>query len=184
MNHGRLKLFLVFFALLFAAVYPLHAAPINLDFSSGTYMQRPPLNYVNLYEQDGFSVYTVDSLHQFHETFGSYGPRLAWYEGDTVIRIDGPSSFTLTSIEVPTPAFAGLKFTSSKGEVVTTGSATGTIFFTGPGWAGMEYFTVNTQLSTDILTELDNFVVTSVPLPSALVMFSSSLIGFFALGRS
>ncbi len=183
MNYGRLKQLLVFSALLFCSVSRLHATPVTLDFSSGAYIQRPPLNYVNLYEQDGFSVYTEDSLHQFHETFGSYGPRLAWYEGDTVIRVDGPALFTLTSIDVPTAAFAGLEFTSSKGDVVTAGSGTGTIFFTGPGWSGMKFFTVNTRTGFDILTELDNFVVATVPLPSAVVLFLSGVIGIVALKR-
>ncbi|CAB5151880.1 hypothetical protein D3OALGA1CA_4476 [Olavius algarvensis associated proteobacterium Delta 3] len=163
--------------LLIVTAGPLSAAVVTLDFSSGDYIERPPSYNVNQYDQDGFSVYTTDPSDTFHETFGTYGPTLAWYETDIVIRIDGPEPFTLRSVDVPTPAFAGLEFTSSTGGSIQTGSGTGTLYFSGPDWSDMDYFTVRTPLSFDILTELDNIEINTVPLPSSLFLLASCLIG-------
>jgi hypothetical protein len=135
-------------------------AGITLDFSSGHFTSQPPFSNINRYEQDGFSVRTVDPSHEFSTTFGTYGPTLAWYESETVIRVDaGGEKFSLLSIEIVTPVYAGLIFQSSRGGKVSVGNITGELTFTGSGWTDIEYFTITTQLNFNVLAELDNMVI-------------------------
>ena len=57
---------------------------VVLDFSGGTYSSQTVPAAINRYDQDGFTVKTEDSSHEFSKTFGTYGPTLAWYGYDTV----------------------------------------------------------------------------------------------------
>lgn len=168
------------------------AQSIVLDFSSGDYVERPPQYNTNQYRQDGFAVETESTFHEFHETFGSYGPTLAWYEHDIVIRTSfGGEKFKLESIDVAVPAYAGLEFMSSKGSVVSVGSVSGTIEFSGEGWSEIDFFTLHTTLDFDILTELDNFVVTPASTyvtptlnPWGVMAMLASLLGLGVLAHS
>jgi len=160
------------------------AAPVTLDFSSGIYSTRPPLGYVNQYQEDGFTVATQSALNQFSTVGGTYGPTLAWYESGVVIRIDrGGALFNLDSVFIPVPAYAGLRFQSSTGAVVTVGSISGTLTFADLGWSGIDYFTVRTSAGFNILTQLDNVVVNSVPLPATLPLLLSGLVGLVAMRK-
>ena len=71
---------------------------INIDFSSGVYSSNHWAGEANRYDQDGFSVYTMSADDAFHETFGTYGPTLAWYEGDVAIRVDVTCLLQLVSV--------------------------------------------------------------------------------------
>ncbi len=161
------------------------AAPITLDFSSGIYSAQPPFGYVNQYQQDGFTVATQSNLNQFSAINGSYGPTLAWYDYGTVIRFNaGGTRFDLASVDIPVSAFAGLRFQSSTGAVVSVGSLTGTLAFANAGWTGIDYFTVQTVAGFNILTQIDNVVVQPVPLPGALGLLISGIVGMGVARRT
>ena len=169
---------------LFLAAKTAFAAPVTLDFSSGTFSARPPLSYVNMYQQDGFTVTTQSVWDEFSMTGGTYGPTLDWYNASTVIRFDrGGGLFNLDSVDIPIPAYAGLVFESSTGAMISLGSGTGTRLFPDAGWSGINYFTVRKLTSVDILTEIDNVVVNPVPVPTALTLFLSGLAGLAAMKK-
>ncbi|MBT3031445.1 MAG: hypothetical protein N0E58_19880 [Candidatus Thiodiazotropha endolucinida] len=141
------------------------AATIYLDFSTGTY------NGSNtLYEEDGF---TVEASHGFHRIRLD---TLAWYEGDNIITVSADSGlFDLNYLTIGNRAFAGLTFESSKGGSLSVGSISGLLSFPGEEWNSIDYFTVTTQTHFDILNQLDNISVTTVPLPPSLLLFFSAL---------
>lgn len=175
--------------LLFLSLFSItttHAMQITLDFSSGSYGSQY-LSYINQYEEDGFNVRTMSIEDQFSQTWGTYGPTLAWYENDVIIKVDYSSGmFDLLSIDLAVPAYAGLVLESSKGSVVTFGSITGTQEFIGNGWSDIDYFMISTALDFDILTSVDNFKinVNPVPEPSTLLMFGLGLLGLSVIKKN
>ncbi|MCU7839791.1 MAG: hypothetical protein KZQ94_10495 [Candidatus Thiodiazotropha sp. (ex Troendleina suluensis)] len=144
----------------------VYAATIHLDFSTGIY------NGSNtIYEEDGF---TVEASHGFHSVRLN---TLAWYEADNIINISsGGDLFDLEYLTIANRAFAGLLFESSKGGSFTVGSISGLLTFPGEEWNAIEYFTVSTQLDFDILNQLDNISITTVPLPPSVLLMISGLL--------
>ena len=168
------------------AMWPLNlvfADIITLDFSSGVYStQGISSRGANLYEQDGFSVRTTDASDAFfNPSFGS----LNWYDGMTELMVESSGSlFDLNSLDIRTPAFAGLVFTSSKGENLRVGSISGELGFTGVGWEGIDFFTISKIRDFDILMAMDNITVTTIDVaePAILALFALGLAGLGGLG--
>ena len=175
--------FLLFFSLLFLMGQASFAATVVIDFSSGIYSAR--LGYVNVYKEDGFTISTLSSADSFSQVGGNYGPTLAWYNHATVIDVNrGGALFSVNSIDFVVPAYAGMTFESSTGGVVTVGAITGTKLFPASGWSNIQSFTIRTTTATNILTQLDNLVVTTpVPLPPALLLLVSGILGLAGIQR-
>ncbi|MBI5460704.1 MAG: hypothetical protein HY941_00775 [Gammaproteobacteria bacterium] len=154
------------------------AGAITLDFSSGVY--NSTCCGSNQYREDDF---LVSAWPNFSKVFGNYGPRLAWYDGWGTIRVEYTlGAFDLNSVYVPVSPYAGLVFTSSTGAQISFGSGTGTLVFSGPQWTNIDYFTIRNMTGTNILTQLDNFVLTpqvqtvATPVPPALALLASGMI--------
>ena len=175
--------FLLFFSLLFLMGQASFAATVAIDFSSGVYSAR--LGYVNVYKEDGFTISTQSSLDSFSQVGGNYGPTLAWYGYAKVINVNhGGAFFSVNSIDFANPAYAGVTFESSAGGVFTAGAITGTKLFPASGWSNIQSFTIRTTTATNILTQLDNLVVTTpVPLPPALLLLASGILGLAGIQR-
>ena len=175
--------FLLFFSLLFLMGQASFAATVAIDFSSGVYSAR--LGYVNVYKEDGFTISTQSNVDSFSQVGGNYGPTLAWYNHATVIDVNrGGALFSVNSIDFVVPAYAGVTFASSTGGVLTVGSITGTKLFPTSGWSNIQSFTITTTTATNILTQLDNLVVTTpVPLPPALILLASGILGLAGIQR-
>lgn len=175
--------FIIYILFLLAFISkPSAAATVTIDFESGAYSSRS--GSVNVYKEDGFTVATRSPLSSFSQVFEKYGPALAWYEYATVIDVNrGGELFNVNGIDLAAPAFAGVTFESSTGGLLKLGSSSGTKIFPETGWTNLQSFTIRSSSSFDILTQLDNLVVTPVPLPPAALLLVSGLICLPALGR-
>jgi hypothetical protein len=96
----------------------VHADLITLDFSSGTFMDRPPTNGTDYYEQDGFIVELQDaSLGIDSEScpgrWCAQNPYTAPQEVTVITRTDG-SAFSLASVQVTTNS-QGATFSADAG---------------------------------------------------------------------
>lgn len=160
-----MKKFLLMLIVLLLLGGQSYAALITLDFTSGAYDADNAL-----YTQDGF---TVAASHGFHSVpLGT----LAWYEGDNILTVaSGGSLFDLDNLTVVNPSFAGLVFESSKGGYASFGLVSGPLTFAGDAWEGMAYFTITTLTHVDILNQIDNVNLSTVPLPSSLVLLLSAI---------
>ena len=159
------------FALLCAAALSIAANSTHattLNFSSGQYSQAN-----TKYSESGF---TVEASYGFHSINLN---SLAWYEGDNIIKITSDSGlFDLKELSIVSPAYAGLIFESSKGGYQSFGSISGLIKFSGEEWQSISEVRIRTLTKADILTQLDNIVVSAVPEPSSSIF---SALGFAAL---
>ena len=166
----KLLLISIVFLLLTSESY---GAPVKLDFTSGIYNAAN-----NLYEEDGF---TVTASHGFHTVRLD---TLAWYESDNIITVSSDGGlFDLDNLRLANTAFAGLIFESSKGGYASFGSVSGLLSFYGDEWDGLEYFTVTTMIKFDILNQIDDVNLSTVPLPSSLFLLFSSVVSLFLLKK-
>jgi len=169
------------FSIVLVTLLPLttvFASVVTLDFSSGTFSKQATWSPgINLYEQDGFNVKTANAQDTFSiPTFTA----LNWYDGLTeIIVASGIGTFDLNNLNVTTKAYAGLTFSSSKGDIVTVGSITGIVNFSGAGWENINYFKISKTQNFDIFSSIDNITLTTVAAPEAgtLVLLALGLFG-------
>jgi hypothetical protein len=155
----------ILLTLLLLLVPKAYSSTINLDFSTGTYNGS---NYI--YEEDGFD---VAASHGFHSIRLN---TLAWYEGDNVITISSDGDlFDLNYLTIVNRAFAGLEFKSSKGGLISVGSIAGLLTFSGEEWDAIDYFTISSITHFDILNQIDNVSLTTVPSPPSALLFFTAL---------
>jgi hypothetical protein len=159
--------FLLFFTAIFS-IAPYSAHSTTLNFSSGQYNQAN-----DKYIESGF---IVEASHGFNSINLN---NLAWYEGDNIIRITSQSGlFDIHQLNIVSPAYAGLVLESSKGGYQSFGSISGLINFSGDEWQSVSLIEIRTITKTDILTQLDNIVLSTIPEPNSGAL---SLLGFLAL---
>src|SRR3989344_634769 len=187
-----------FFSLVFLAIPTLHsplaarAAIVVIDFDSATTGSLLTADYL----EDG---YKMQSLSGHYDIFSAGGTGNTQYLGlDTVV---GPSSvvrftniagenFNLLSLDVmytPDPNFPLFEqqtITSSAGGSMSL-SAAGIQNFSGPGWTNLAWINISSNVAIITLPVAAGFdtitLQTAVPLPPALLLFGSGLMGLLGL---
>ena len=187
-----------FFSLVFLAVTTLHfplaarAAIVVIDFDSATTGGLLTADYL----EDG---YKMQSLSGHYDINSAGGTGNTQYLGlDTVV---GPSSvvyftniagenFNLLSLDVmytPDPNFPLFEqqtITSSAGGSMSL-SAAGIQNFSGPGWTNLAWINISSNVAIITLPVAAGFdtitLQTAVPLPPALLLFGSGLMGLLGL---
>ncbi|MEW8029365.1 MAG: hypothetical protein AB2792_08390 [Candidatus Thiodiazotropha sp.] len=162
-----------------------HAA--ILDFSSGTFLDRPPGAGLDYYAQDGYIVEIADPGH--NTSMGTCPGRWCFdnlwgvpAETTFLTSADG-SAFDLTSLQVFQSA-QGLNFTADGGAFLNS-TDLGTIFF-GPEFQDITLLRIDIPCrgpGASCRVTLDNIDVNPVPIPAAVWLFGSGLLGLIGLSR-
>ncbi len=167
-----------------------HSASVNLDFSSGTFFDRPPGSGVDFYMEDGFTVEIANVSH--NTSMASCPTRWCFDNGyttpaeTTLITRDNGGMFDLDSIQVTQNGNSGLNFSADGGAFLK---------FTGVGTAtfGPEFDDITiVQITIPCVGQynscygtIDNVNASVIPIPAALPLFSSvlGLMGFVGWKR-
>ena len=189
------KIYIYVFAFIVVGflIAPLNAqaAPVNLDFSSGTFYDRPTGIGLDFYTQDGF---TVEIANTAHNTAMSSCPTRWCFDNyyttpaeTTLITRDDGGVFDLDSIQIlQTHSSFGLNFSADDGAFLNVKSI-GTVLF-GPEFEGITILQINMPCSGQYVScggTIDNVSLTvgAVPIPSAVWLFGSGLIGLVGVAR-
>jgi hypothetical protein len=146
-----------------ATVEQVGGGATTVEFSTGTYSDRPPNNAPDTYTEDGFIFETEDPANHIDSNVGSNV--LFFHDGvanpvfDNFIRVRRADNapFALTSFRVDNPGPSGITFINSLGQsfVVTTPGV-----HTPPGgqtWSGITFFRMS-ENGTQSTVQVDDFV--------------------------
>lgn len=172
-------------------IAPLNAqaTTVNLDFSSGTFFDRPTGTGLDFYTQDGF---TVEIANTTHNTAMNTCPTRWCFDNNyttpaetTLITRDDGGVFDLDSIQIlATHSSFGLNFSADGGAVQNVNSI-GTAFF-GPEFQGITVLQISIPCSGQFVScgaTIDNVNLTvgAVPIPAAVWLFGSGLLGLIGV---
>jgi len=185
-----------FLSLVFLAVTTLHfplaarAAIVVIDFDSATTGGLLTADYL----EDG---YKMQSLSGHYDIVAAGGTGNTQYLGlDTVsssvsvVRFTNIAgeNFDLLSLDVmytPSPNFEDQIVTSSAGGGMLL-SAAGIQYFSGPSWTNLSWIDIRSTVpivTLPIAAGFDTITLQTVPLPPALLLFGSGLMGLLGLAR-
>lgn len=183
------------------AVGAAHAAPVVLDFSTGTLANTGAASggtTYDTYTQSGFTLKTTDSRDHVEGTLFGYSPAgtLSWHKtgsnpstDNRLITDFAGAAFDLTGIDVLINP-DGLSITSSKGGVFNYAAGSiGAISFAalGSDWQNITSFTIGIVGNANGMHRLDsiqlNNAPTTIPEPASLALVSLSLLAAGAAVR-
>src|SRR3989344_1709335 len=185
-----------FLSLVFLAVTTPHsplaarAAIVVIDFDSATTGGLLTADYL----EDG---YKMQSLSGHYDIVAAGGTGHTQYLGlDTVsssvsvVRFTNIAgeNFDLLSLDVmytPSPNFEDQIVTSSAGGGMLL-SAAGIQYFSGPSWTNLSWIDIRSTVpivTLPIAAGFDTITLQTVPLPPALLLFGSGLMGLLGLAR-
>ncbi|MES9828596.1 MAG: hypothetical protein ABW201_10060 [Candidatus Thiodiazotropha sp.] len=158
-----------------------------LNFSSGSFLDRPPGTGLDYYTQDGYIVEIADPGH--NTNMGACPGRWCFdnlwgvpAETTFLTRADG-SAFNLTSLQVFQSA-QGLNFTADGGAFLNS-TDLGAITF-GPEFQDITLLRIDIPCGgpgASCRVTLDNIDVNPVPIPAAIWLFGSGFVGLFGLSH-
>ena len=173
-----------------------NAMAVTIDFQSLATQGDNEIN-PQLYTEDGFTI-TATSLFAVGTSSGVYRGSPALRNGtntnaaDTILASDSGSSFNLTSIDLAevNPGTATVTFTGyfqAGGSIVESfmldgnfSSDSGFETFAFTGFSNLSRVEWN---NADPFHQFDNIVVSSAPVPAAVWLFASGLLGLIGLSR-
>jgi len=167
------------------------ANTVNLDFSSGTFYDRPTGTGLDFYTQDGF---IVEIENTAHNTAMDTCPTRWCFDNNyttpaetTLITRDDGGVFDLNSIQIlQTHTSHGLNFSADGGAFLNIKSI-GTASF-GPEFTGITILRIDIPcagqyVSCQATIDNVNLTVGAVPIPSAVWLFCSGMVGLTGIAR-
>ena len=180
-------------AVLAAITCNVHA--VIIDFQSLEHVDDLQINHGITYTEDGFTVGTTP-LYTNGTLNSAYRGSTAMFYGlqgtDASLTASGGGAFDLTSIDLAEvdPGMATVKFIGHllSGGTVNQSFTLDGIFTTGSGFEtfvfnGFNNITSLVWSNNNPFHQFDNIVVSSVPVPAAIWLFGSGLLGLFAVSR-
>lgn len=177
------------------ALLSLNARAVTLDFQSLEHVDALQTLHGTTYAEDGFTI-TAPSLFSFGTLSAEYRGSTALRNGNqgtsTQLSADNGSAFNLVSIDLAEidagTATVGFTGFLAGGGTVTQSFTLDDSFTTGTGFETFVFsgFSDITSVKWDNgnpYHQFDNIVASTVPLPAAVWLFGSGLLGLFGLSR-